>query len=398
MVLAGRCYERESVPYKALDSLVDALSRLLRNGFPPTKRERCCLASSTRWPSSFRSCALFTSACRTASRCHGTCRSFVDARPRRCGTCWLGSGDTHALVAVIDDLQWGDVDSAMLLADVMRPPDGPVCFLIAVYRDVEVQTSPFLRSFLTDDITRSQSFLRLRVDPLSGEESQELVAALASSVTAALDLSVIAAESGGSPFFIRELVRFAETGLSVSPDASVSGQAADSEAREATLVHVMRIRIARLPRLARLLLQVIAVNGRPMPQQVLRSAAGEPATDAPLALLRSEHLLRVREDRITALNSSPIMTASGRLSSRRSRPESCANATSDWLRRGRARRMRTPSSSRHITSERVTLSVRLTIRASLPPRRNVPSRSIEPLGCTAARWNFLRRPRANVHR
>ena len=46
------------------------------------------------------------------------------------------------------------VFSAMLLADVMRPPFFPVPLLIAVYRVVEVQTSPFLRSFLMVDISR----------------------------------------------------------------------------------------------------------------------------------------------------------------------------------------------------------------------------------------------------
>ena len=298
---------------------------------------------------------------------------------------------------MIDDLQWGDVDSAMLLADVMRPPDGPVLLLIAVYRDVEVQTSPFLRSFLTDDITRSQSFLRLRVDPLSGEESQELVAALASSVTAALDLSVIAAESGGSPFFIRELVRFAETGLSVSPDASVSGQAADSEAREATLVHVMRIRIARLPRLARLLLQVIAVNGRPMPQQVLRSAAGEPATDAPLALLRSEHLLRVREtdhgtefesyhDRIREIVVSTLEAGELRECHQRLAAAwaGAANADAELL------------AAHYLGAGDAFSAAHHTSVAAAEAERALAFD--QPLGCTAARWNFLRRPRANVHR
>ena len=61
VVLAGRCYERESVPYKAVDDVVDELSWYLKR-LPPARRRRAAAADTA--PRS-RSC----------SRCCGGCRS-----------------------------------------------------------------------------------------------------------------------------------------------------------------------------------------------------------------------------------------------------------------------------------------------------------------------------------
>jgi hypothetical protein len=298
VVLAGRCYERESVPYKALDDLVDALSRYLRR-LPSAQAEAFL-------PHDILALARVFPVLRQVSAVNRARRAVLDIpdslelRRRAFAALrelFVRLADRWPVVLFIDDLQWGDLDSAALLEVLMRPPDPPALMLIGCYRTEEAATSPLLRLILPKRV-EFHAKLEMRdilVGELSPTEADALARSLAGSGGGARDVTreAIVGESRGNPYFIEELVRFAQ--------AEESGSSGRGRTREGappdviTFDHVIETRVAALPGTARRLLDVVAVAGAPIEVGVADRAADlEKDSESALAALRASHMVRTR--------------------------------------------------------------------------------------------------------
>src|SRR6185436_19424893 len=145
MILSGRCYELESVPYKALDAVVDDLARQLRR-LPEVEAAallpRDAHALATLFPV-LRQVPAFARGTAHADRADA-----ADVRGRALlalRELFARLADRRPVVVCVDDLQWGDVDSAVLLAELIRAPNPPSVFWLASFREEEAATSPMLR-------------------------------------------------------------------------------------------------------------------------------------------------------------------------------------------------------------------------------------------------------------
>ncbi|MAD79813.1 MAG: hypothetical protein CMJ50_03065 [Planctomycetaceae bacterium] len=252
VVLEGRCYEQESVPFKALDSLVDDLSdylmelpRDLAHEFLP----RDTLALFRVFPvlgqlkvKADTALAPITNA--TQQEVHQ--RALTALREL-----FQNLGRRYPLVLYIDDLQWGDVDSAVMLVDVLRPPQGPRLLLLGSYRSEHEDTSPCLLA-LRDAYKHGRFRPRreeLGVESLTMEEATSLAAILLREVPGGQQhAEKIGRESAGWPFFVWELVQH------IKEDAGGTQTSLE-------LDEVIWTRVNRLPAETRQLLEVFAVSG-----------------------------------------------------------------------------------------------------------------------------------------
>ncbi|MBK8251819.1 MAG: AAA family ATPase [Polyangiaceae bacterium] len=134
LVLSGRCYEQELLPYKAFDGIVDALCRHLLT-LSPDHVERILPNEAPILARVFPVLARLpqlSMASPQSGHDPGELRhiAFVALREilARCAA-------DHPVILFIDDLQWSDSDSLLLLSELVRPPAGKYLICASVRGD-----------------------------------------------------------------------------------------------------------------------------------------------------------------------------------------------------------------------------------------------------------------------
>ncbi len=297
IVLSGRCYERESVPFKAVDTIVDSLSRYLTSMDQDTVR--------TLLPEFVQPLSRLFPVLRTVPAVAKAPRfkqplDPLEIRRRALNglrELLINLANIAPLVLRVDDFQWGDTDSAILLSSILGPPNPPNMMVCISYRKDDVETSEALQTLHERLLVSARPHLVfLPLQRMTKKEVSELALirlGSSSSERNNLLLNRIVFESAGNPFFVEEMCRFLQTNC----EAEVMGPL--------SLQETMMARFSALTSEQRRLLEVVAIAGTPLTEDIAMRASGLASAQATaISVLRAGRLLRSnREGTIAKLES-----------------------------------------------------------------------------------------------
>ena len=272
--LEGRCFEREAVPFKMLDGVVDSLTGAIV-GLPLVIGEQLApreLGSLVR---------LFPVLRRVPKFAELAAQSPVPPDPqemRRRGFHALRAvlgrmARMRPLVIFVDDAHWGDADSAVFLAELIHGAELGMLIIVAHRPEDYLGVVAQVRRPPGGNARRAE-IRELEILPLSEQESTALVHQLAGDTARAAD---VVAASGGNPLVLTEMARAHEmpAGLRIED--------------------LVRERALKLSPDAQAMLAVSSVAARPLPVEIAAHAAGVVGGHDEATQLSVERLATLRQ-------------------------------------------------------------------------------------------------------
>ncbi|MBX3188973.1 MAG: protein kinase [Labilithrix sp.] len=297
IVLEARCLDQESVPFKAIDPIVDDVAqRLLGEGAHASLAPLAPLApeSAAALVQVFPVLGILPAIAQAALDTMTTRGDGVAPLVRERAFLALGEllravSRRGPVIVAIDDLQWGDADSGALIASLVASvARAPILFVLSYRRD-EVERTPWLAHLLATLASAGVDVHDVAVDALAQGEADALARAILAlhGRDRAVDegrWSTAYAESGGVPFFLSEIVH-----------ASVGGEAAH-------LASLLSARVDRLSSGSRRLIETLAVSAAATDRRIAVQAAQLDGDDPTVVqeLVRAR-LVRVRGGRAIEL-------------------------------------------------------------------------------------------------
>ena len=207
LVLSGRCYDRESIPFKVIECFIESLTAYLKSLsdeevirllpsdidmlvhlFPLLRRVRL-----------LRDCEL------------GARLGYHERQKRNLAFVALrelirGISDRVPVVVFVDDLQWGDSDSADIFIDMLTADHPPSFMFIGCVRRDEMESSAFLQKLeeIPDGKTCKLRTERVEVEPLTDEQCFEFLRCRLITTGEAIesDMNSIVNAAKGNPYFL----------------------------------------------------------------------------------------------------------------------------------------------------------------------------------------------------
>jgi tRNA A-37 threonylcarbamoyl transferase component Bud32 len=279
--IEGRCFERETVPFKMLDGVVDSLTAALV-GIAPDDQAALAprdLAALLRVFPVLRRVERFSD---LASQ------TPVPVDPqelRRRGLRALKSllaklARVRPIVIFVDDAHWGDVDSAVVLADLAHGAEPGMLVIVAHRPEDYLGVIAQLRRVPGGHVGRGD-LRELEIFPLTDHDAELLVAQLAPDRDAGDRTQIVVAAAAGNPLVLTEMARAHD----VDPAAPQGGG----------INQLVRARVEKLAPEAQAMLAVSSVAARPLPVAIAAHAAGVVGGHDQGATLSTQRLATLRQ-------------------------------------------------------------------------------------------------------